>query len=577
METRLRADQLSDEAEKILHSAKCQDCNLARVYFQEPPEECFAVEDVVDSQETFADALGRISRQYSDGRQHFFQPDLLAAIIARCGPVMQQLDDRHDCCQCYGSMAAVACLLGLFEYKKQQDRVQKRAGELMQVRFEITRMGLLEKVKREYSRMQQEIAALSQECDRLGEECGLREGGGGDGSQGDGVDVGGGDEEDSQPRVFMMPISQLQQPGPTPEPVDEPDHTGEDKQKTGEDKQKTLENAVGLNTLLEALETKFKEQNGELRNLKDDREAWMARQMKEVETWRKGFIKKTRDEAGQAALAQQKARHAKEMQALRTAHEEELRALRATHKETLRNEVREATTLLQDLWLNKMKKVKQRNQKEAARAQVPTPPTPFLLTPPCIPLIVCAFTHTLTQAHYSAGLAGITERSRLQLEGQKKRAQEAMAGLEREMERRHKQRVERMYDDWASQLAQNEHLRAQATKMSQVEQGLRAEVAKKTQVEQDLRAEVKRLRGQTELEIMTTPELRRLSERAGHIIHQRRVTCVVCLTNPPGFLFTGCGHQCVCGNCSPELTNCPICRTASRTIKHFPAGAMHDE
>ncbi|PNH12118.1 E3 ubiquitin-protein ligase [Tetrabaena socialis] len=45
--------------------------------------------------------------------------------------------------------------------------------------------------------------------------------------------------------------------------------------------------------------------------------------------------------------------------------------------------------------------------------------------------------------------------------------------------------------------------------------------------------------------------------------------CVVCLDRDADIVFSGCGHMGTCSACSAQLSKCPICRVASRTIRVY--------
>jgi hypothetical protein len=45
--------------------------------------------------------------------------------------------------------------------------------------------------------------------------------------------------------------------------------------------------------------------------------------------------------------------------------------------------------------------------------------------------------------------------------------------------------------------------------------------------------------------------------------------CSVCINKEPTMIFVGCGHQCICEDCSTKLKICPLCRKESHTIKVF--------
>ena len=39
-----------------------------------------------------------------------------------------------------------------------------------------------------------------------------------------------------------------------------------------------------------------------------------------------------------------------------------------------------------------------------------------------------------------------------------------------------------------------------------------------------------------------------------------QTTCIVCFANAKSHLAAPCGHQCVCGSCSEQMKQCPVCR-----------------
>ena len=40
--------------------------------------------------------------------------------------------------------------------------------------------------------------------------------------------------------------------------------------------------------------------------------------------------------------------------------------------------------------------------------------------------------------------------------------------------------------------------------------------------------------------------------------------CKICLDLDAAVLFDPCGHICACVNCSPSVSECPMCRTVIR-------------
>ena len=41
-----------------------------------------------------------------------------------------------------------------------------------------------------------------------------------------------------------------------------------------------------------------------------------------------------------------------------------------------------------------------------------------------------------------------------------------------------------------------------------------------------------------------------------------QATCIICFTNPKSHIAVPCGHQCACADCSAQIHECPVCRTA---------------
>ena len=40
-------------------------------------------------------------------------------------------------------------------------------------------------------------------------------------------------------------------------------------------------------------------------------------------------------------------------------------------------------------------------------------------------------------------------------------------------------------------------------------------------------------------------------------------TCVICITNKPDILYSGCGHMCMCSSCdrAHPVNTCPLCKS----------------
>ena len=43
-----------------------------------------------------------------------------------------------------------------------------------------------------------------------------------------------------------------------------------------------------------------------------------------------------------------------------------------------------------------------------------------------------------------------------------------------------------------------------------------------------------------------------------------QTTCIICFVNPKSHIAVPCGHQCACGDCSAQMTDCPVCRNPVR-------------
>ena len=38
--------------------------------------------------------------------------------------------------------------------------------------------------------------------------------------------------------------------------------------------------------------------------------------------------------------------------------------------------------------------------------------------------------------------------------------------------------------------------------------------------------------------------------------------CIICFSSPKSHAAVPCGHQCVCGDCSTRMKECPVCRNS---------------
>lgn len=58
-------------------------------------------------------------------------------------------------------------------------------------------------------------------------------------------------------------------------------------------------------------------------------------------------------------------------------------------------------------------------------------------------------------------------------------------------------------------------------------------------------------------------------EEENRLLKEARL-CKICMDNEVGIVFLPCGHLTVCVNCAPNLTNCPVCRSAIKaTVRTF--------
>ena len=47
-----------------------------------------------------------------------------------------------------------------------------------------------------------------------------------------------------------------------------------------------------------------------------------------------------------------------------------------------------------------------------------------------------------------------------------------------------------------------------------------------------------------------------------------QTTCIICFNKPKTHIAVPCGHWCACGDCSAQMTECPICRNAAPMWMH---------
>lgn len=58
-------------------------------------------------------------------------------------------------------------------------------------------------------------------------------------------------------------------------------------------------------------------------------------------------------------------------------------------------------------------------------------------------------------------------------------------------------------------------------------------------------------------------------EEENRLLKEARL-CKICMDNEVGIVFLPCGHLTVCVNCAPNLTDCPVCRSAIKaTVRTF--------
>lgn len=58
-------------------------------------------------------------------------------------------------------------------------------------------------------------------------------------------------------------------------------------------------------------------------------------------------------------------------------------------------------------------------------------------------------------------------------------------------------------------------------------------------------------------------------EEENRLLKEARL-CKICMDSEVGIVFLPCGHLTVCVNCAPNLTNCPVCRSAIKaTVRTF--------